>query len=243
MKRRTMILLAACILMAALVTATKTASTAADGAGSGYTPVAPAAAIHFSTQAQLNLVRDWLDQKDYPSAAASVAGLAALVDLLGCQGNEPAWQEKIKALRTASEQLGSAARNKDRVECDKQCKECDRLLTELAKEKAGSKASRSASPASAGTRTWMLLLDGTYSDARTTKSAKEMEQHAFTIAEEANLVAQLRKEGNWRDTALEVRQLALTAAEKAKAGDLDQARVQLKAAYQRCEFCHQGFKR
>jgi hypothetical protein len=53
----------------------------------------------------------------------------------------------------------------------------------------------------------------------------------------------MRTHARWRRTAEEVRNLALSAADKARTEGVDAAKAELKKANQRCEFCHQGFKR
>jgi hypothetical protein len=91
-------------------------------------------------------------------------------------------------------------------------------------------------------KTWMLILDAAYGESKRTRTPEEIELLAGAIAEEANAVRFLRTDARWRRTAEEVRDLALSAAGKARTDGVDAARAELKKANQRCEYCHQGFK-
>ncbi len=215
----------------------------ADPAPAEYKPVAPFTAIHASVLSQLKLVQDWLAEKDYPSAADAAVGLVTLVELFAYHGSDAGWRDKIAALRTASSSLGTSARKKDAAGCARLIKECERLLGELKEDTAGEAVREKSFKPFGASQTWMKLMDGSYADAKTSRNVQQVEQLAYTIAEVVNVVSYTRSEARWHDTALEVRELALEAAGKAKAGKLDDARADLKKAYQRCEYCHQGFKR
>jgi hypothetical protein len=212
----------------------------AEGEAAGYVPVAPASAIHGAVESNLNLVRQWLVEKDYASAAEATTGLSALVRLHGHQSVEPEWRKRSEALRDACDQLAKAVERKSAADCDKAIAECTRLLGDMARHPpAGKPAAVKNFKPHGDSKTWMLLMDGAYVDAKRAESAKELEQSALALAEEAHVVAFLRDDAKWRLSAQEVRDAALRTARLAKEEDLATARKALKQVYQRCEACHE----
>jgi cytochrome c556 len=209
----------------------------------GYTPVVPPQAVHGAVQANLKTVQDWLDEKDFASAAQAAQGLNALAQLYLRQGSKEEWRTQAAALAAACTRLGASARSKDPAGCATQMKECRRLLDDLAGKTPGPAPAGKDFKPTGNAKTWMLLLDASYSDAKTARDAREMEQLAYAIAEEMNAAQYLRSDKRWRQSSVEVRTAALAVANRAKGNDLSAARAELKRVYQRCEACHQGSRR
>lgn len=209
-----------------------------------YSPVAPATALQSALKSNLKIVSDWLNDKDYVSARETADGLDALAQLCGLQSTNPEWQTKTTAMRSACVKLAAATRKKDAVECKASLKECEQRLAELTQSSLPEKKPIHSSIKPFGsTKTWMLLMEGAYVDAKSVKNVKDLEAHAFAIAEESNLVSLLRSDPRWRKSAIEVRDAALEVVREVQGNKLDVARQALKNVYQRCEACHQGFKR
>jgi hypothetical protein len=211
----------------------------AEPAQNGYSPITPPSALHTALRSELKIVQGWVNDRDFASADQTTQGLTALAQLYRAQGSEPAWREKTTALANLCSRLGSAARNKDGPECNRLTQELGRLLDDLVKTRAGSPTGERDFKPHGSTKTWMLLMDGAYSDAKTAKTPQEFEQLALALAEEANAYQYARADGRWRGFCVEVRSGALGAAEKARAKDLAGARVALKAVYRTCEACHE----
>ena len=131
----------------------------------------------------------------------------------------------------------------NRADCLKLLDDCNRRLGELAKAPPAAPAPDKAFKPQGSAKTWMLLLDASYSDAKTAKTAGEMELLAHAVAEESNALQYLRADSSWRKWSCETRDAAVAVAEKAKAGDLAGARAALKTVYNRCDSCHKGYKR
>ncbi len=206
-----------------------------------FNSVSPPSALHAAVQSNLRIARDWLDQKDFVSAVQTAQCLVVLAELYGYQSADPAWRNKTSSLRRLFAQLGERARAKDATSCARTVKECEDLLTDLEvrEPKPDAQAAKDFKPFGS-LRIWMLLLDGTFADAKTARSAKELEQLSYALAEEANVVVHLRGDARWRQHALGLRDAALTAA---KADDLETGRVALKKAYDYCEHCHDAGRR
>lgn len=220
------------------------ADSLADDAADNFTPVAPASAIHAALQSNLKIVDDWLKDKDYSSAAGSTDQVLALVQLLGYQGTQPVFQEKMKALTEAVTRLRQSAMDKNDANCKKAMKDCETLLAELAKEPPqGPKGTDKNFKPAGHLKNWMLLMDGTYTDTKSAKNAKEVEELAYALAETINAVQHAKGDKQWREKALAVRAMALEAATKAKAGELEPARQSLKTMVTRCESCHETYKK
>jgi hypothetical protein len=209
----------------------------------GYTPVAPASAFHAAVKSNLKTVRNWIDEKDYTSAAEATRGLALAVQLYSYQSGAPEWRKQIAAFQEANNRLGDAVRRKSKPDCDKLLTEGERLLDDLAKgPPAGSPPARDFKAFGAN-KTWMLLMEGTYIDAKRAETKEELAQFAQAIAEESNALSLQRGEGQWRKQSIEVRDAALRAAKVAADSDLAAAKKALKEIYQRCEACHQREKK
>jgi hypothetical protein len=213
-------------------------------ADKSFSPVAPAMSLHAALEYNLKIARDWLDQKDYASAAQTAQGIILLIQLYGYQSDQASWRDKIAALRDACSTLGDVARDKDKAACDKAAAACDRLLAELGKNPpTGDKVVAKDFKSFGSTRQWMVLMDGTYGDAKAARNTRDLANWAYTLAEQANLAVHLRADQRWRDAAREMREAALATAKKAQDNDLAVARGELKKVYQSCEACHQGYRK
>src|SRR5262245_36964976 len=212
------------LAMLGLVSSLRTA----EPAGNGYSPVAPAVAIHAALKTNLKTVEDWLGDKDFASANQSAQGVAALAQLYLFQGDGPSWRGRTTALAAATNRLTAAAKAGDAAGCADAVRACDRLLDELAGTSPGSRPAAKNFKPPVPTRTWMLLMDSAYSDAKTANDGKELASLAYAIAEEANAVRHLRTEERWRKIAAEVSGTAMDVAKKAENNDLQTARAALK---------------
>jgi hypothetical protein len=208
-----------------------------------YVPVAPPAAVHAGLASNLKIAADWLSQKDFGSTGKTAGALAVLAQLHGHQSADADWRARTTALRDACNRLAAAARARDRGACDRAMQDCEKALADLATgPPPGDKGKDGLTPFG-GNAVWMALLDWAYADAKTARTAKEMEGLAFLLAEEANAVARQRATPGWREAAHGVRDAALAAAQKAGANDLPGARVALKKAYESCTACHEALRR
>jgi hypothetical protein len=211
---------------------------------SSYTPVATPKALQRALRVNLKIVEDWVNDKDYVSAVQTTHGLIVLAQLYGYQSTDKDWQQRTKTLAEASGRLLVAARQKDETGCAKSVRECADLLEAMAKQPpTGPKVVIPKFATFGSTKTWMLLMDGAYVDAKSARSPAELEDQAFTLAETLNVSSHLRNDAQWRTMALDTRRAALAAAAKAAAQDVDGAKRELKLVYVGCESCHQGTKK
>lgn len=209
-----------------------------------YQPVAPPQALQAVLQANLKQARDWLGDRDFASAAETAQGLAALAQVYTYQSKEPAWQKQATALREACAQLGAAARQKDAAACDRAVAALAAVLDDCARQPpTGARASAVGFKPLGGNKTWMLLMDAAYADAKTAREPATLELLALALAEECNAARHLRPDARWRQMAQDVQAAALTVAERARARDLPAAKRELKVVYERCEACHQGYRK
>lgn len=218
------------------------AGSAADAQQSGYVPVAPPAAMNAAVRSNVKLVRNWVAEKDYQSAVESNRGLSLVIQLYGCQSAAPEWRKQIGTLQEQVGKLDDAVKRKAAADCDKVLAECDRLLDDLARN-APEKSADKNFKAFGANKTWMLLMEGTYIDAKRAETAKEFALYCQALAEEANVLGFTRADARWRESSAEVRDAALKAAKLAAGNNLPEARKALKVMYQRCEACHQRAKK
>jgi hypothetical protein len=204
----------------------------------GYSPVSPPAAVRAALHLELKVVRGWIQDRDFASTVQTCQGLTSLAHLHRYRGSEPAWRAKTGELAKACSRLASAARSKDAGECSRLVMECHRLLDELAKTPPGRPGSGKDFKPAGSIGTWMRLMDGAYSDAKTARTPEELERLAGALAEEVNAYQFARADARWRQFCQEVRSSALEAAARARAKDLVAARAALKAAYRGCQACH-----
>jgi hypothetical protein len=206
--------------------------------------VAPAEAIHTALESNLKIVRDWLNDGDFASAAETAEGLVVLAEVYRYQSGEPRWREQTRALRRSCTKLVAAAKTGDADACAMAAEECARLLRMLAQDPpSGEKVPEVGFKPTGSMRVLMKLLDGTYADAKGAKTPRELEHLAYTLAEASNVASYLRSDPRWRDSAFDARAAALRAAAKAREDDLTAAKAELKSVHNRCEACHQRFQR
>lgn len=207
---------------------------------SGYSPVAPPAALNKALALNLKAVQDWVKEKDFQSAAESVHGLATLAHLYAYQSPDADWRKRCSAFQESVTRLANVTRQKQVAECEKTIAECSRLLDELAKAapKTEAKAEAKDYKPQGSTKTWMLLMDGAYIDAKSAKTAPDLQILAQAVAEEANAAAYLRPDARWRNDSFAVREAALQVAKQAAGGNLAEAKKSLKGIYNSCEACH-----
>jgi hypothetical protein len=209
-----------------------------------YSPIASPAATRAATASSVKLVRSWLDEKDFASAAEAAQGLKTLAQLYGYQGDDADWLKRSAALQQACNRLHDAIARKSVVDCEKSATECSRFLDDLARNPpAGAKRTEKTFKPFGTTKTWMLLMDGAYVDTKRAETAREVELLSLAIAEEANVVGFLREDRPWRTSADEVRDTALRAAKLAADNDLSGARKTLKEMHRRCEVCHERLQK
>lgn len=202
-------------------------------------PVSPSAAIQAALESNLEQVRGWLGDGDFASAVQAAGGLSALAWLCEQQGDAAGWHRQTAALRRTCAALEAAARRKDAVAARRAADSCAALLAVLAKEKPGKPKAGAAAPFGS-TKTWMLLMEGAYVDAKSAATPRDVERQAREIAEEIRAVSRLRSDPRWRKMSEDVRTAALRAAETGRTRDLASARKAMKEIYQRCEACHQA---
>jgi hypothetical protein len=206
----------------------------------GYSPGIPVAPLHARLQADLKQVQDWLDRKDFLSAGQTAQSMSALAQLYHFYSTDTGWQRRTSDLNAAFDRLFAAARKKSAEDCATSLKECTTLLDDLAKNPpAGERLSDAKFRPSGSLKTWMKLLSVARVDARTASSTKETEQFALLLAEEANAVAYLRQDEQWKQDFAAIKQVAGKAAQQASADDLPAARQTLREIQQRCEACHE----
>lgn len=218
-----------------------------------YQPLGQAASLLTVLQSNLKATGDWLGDKDFLSAAESIQCVTLVARMLSYQIDDPKWRELAKGLEEASEKLLAAARAKNAAGCDLLLKSCKTFASELASRRqllsaAENSAKRAIPPVKdyvsfGTTKYWMLVMDGTYVDAKTASSTEELEELAWALAEEANAVAHVRSDARWQKLARDMQSAAMDTIEATKSKDLAKARQVLKNVYVRCEACHQGYKR
>jgi hypothetical protein len=206
----------------------------------GYTPVASPRAVPLAAQAQLAAIRDWVEDRDYASAAEGVRGLEVLAHLAAYQSPAADWRQEAAALGEACSLLAAAVKSKDAGRCTAALDECAKRLATLARREPPTGPAPDYRP-QGSTKTWMQLLDGAYLEAKTARSPADLAAHALALAEVANAMAYLRSEPRWRQLSVDLRDAARQAGQPA--ADLPAARSVLKNVYQRCEACHQAYRR
>jgi hypothetical protein len=209
-----------------------------------YAPVGSLASMHLVLQSQLKAVKDWVAEKDFVSAAQTGRGLNTLAQLYSYQFADEGWRTHCSALATASNKLVEAAGKKAAGDCEKASEECTRLIDDLAAKqpKEAGKVEHKGFKLPGNLRTWMTLLDGSYVDAKSAATAKELALRTEVIATQANALKHLRSSDTWSKHSLAVRDAALQVSEQARKNEFAEAKKSLKTIFQRCEACHENSK-
>lgn len=209
-----------------------------------YAPVGSLASMHLALHSQLKAAKDWVAEKDYVSAAQTGRGLGVLAQLYSYQFTDEGWRTHCNSLAAASNKLVEAAGRKAAGDCEKASEECTRLIDDLAgkQPKSAAKVEHKGFKLPGNLRAWMTLLDGSYVDAKSAATAKELALRTEVIATQANALTHMRTGAEWRKHALAVRDTALQVSEQARKNEFAEAKKALKGIFQRCEACHESNK-
>jgi hypothetical protein len=229
------------VLICALSTAFSFGARAPYAAGSGPSEVY---ALLRAVGLNLRVAGQWLDDGDFDSAAETVERAKLLLIFCEFQSREESWLAQVAMVRSQCDQLIALAKDKDAGACAELAKNC---LTALASLEATAPDERSVKVDELNPpdqiRSFMKLLNGSYSDAKLAKSFDELNAMTYVIAETTNVVQFLKSDSDWRERACDVRDAALKVARLKSDTDLKVARQELKNVYERCQACHQAFRR
>jgi hypothetical protein len=217
-------------------------SVGADDKSTGeFAPVAPPQALARVLKLNFDQVGRWCDEDDLASAAQASQSAVVLATFLARHAAANAKPEADSLLADCNAVV-SAARAKDMARTRTKLAAAGSTLPALLQSLATEKPSWTEFKPSGSSRAWMLLLDAGYADAKFAHKPEDFEALALTLAEEANVVAYLRKEPRWRQLSFGVRDAALAAAKESH-HDLPKAHQTLRAMYPRCEACHDAYRR
>ena len=205
-----------------------------------FAPVAPPPALGRVLELNFDQVGKWCDENDLASAAQASQSAIVLATFLARHATDKA-KPHADALLKECKAVESAARSKDLAATRAKLTSAKQTLAPLLLNLPASRPSWTDFKPTGANRAWMILLDAGYSDAKFVEKPADFEALALTLAEEANIVALLRKEPRWREMAFAVRDSALAAAKQNS--DLPEARKSLRAVYTGCESCHQAYRR
>jgi hypothetical protein len=229
----------AAILMTGLIAAL--GSGADDNSSSSFTPVAPARSLGRVVKLNLEQVERWCDENDLASAAQATQSTVLLATFLARQSGDKSKAIGDQLVRECNA-IGAAARAKNMTQTRAGLMAANASLSKLLNQRSDGLVSWIDFKPSGNVRAWMVLLDGGYADAKIATEADDFYALALTLAEEANVVAELRKEPRWREMAHAARDAALASAKQSRQ-DLPGARQTLRTMFARCESCHQAYQR
>jgi hypothetical protein len=226
--------------LAALLFLAATCLSANDDQPAKFAPVAPAPALGRVLELNFDQVGRWCDENDLASAAQASQSALVLAAFLARHATDKA-RPHADALLKECKAVESAARSKNMAATRAKLAASKQALAPLLENLSASQPSWTDFKPTGANRAWMVLLDAGYADAKFADKPADFEALALTLAEEANVVALLRKEPRWREMAFAVRDSALAAAKQNN--DLPEARKTLRAVYTGCESCHQAYRR
>ncbi len=216
-------------------------SGADDKASNSFTPVAPARSVGRVVKLNLDQVERWCDENDLASAAQATQSTVLLATFLARHADDKSKSTADQLVRDCNA-IGASARGKNMAWTRDGLKAAKASLSKLLTQTSEAKPNWADFKPSGNVRAWMVLLDGGYAESKTATDADDFEALALTLAEEANVVAQLRKEPRWQQLAYSARDAALTSAKQSHQ-DLPGARQTLRTMFARCETCHQAYQR
>ena len=216
-------------------------SRADDKASSSFAPVAPPWSVGRVVKLNLDQVERWCDENDLASAAQATQSTVVLASFLARHADDKSKSTADQLVRECNA-TGSAARSKNMAQTRAGLTAANASLSKLLNLKSDAMVSWADFKPSGNVRAWMVLLDGGYADAKIATEADDFYALALTLAEEANVVAELRKEPRWREMAHAARDAAVASAKQSRQ-DLPGARKTLRTMFARCESCHQAYQR
>ncbi len=206
----------------------------------GFTPVAPPQAVGRVLKMNLGQVEHWCEENDLASAAKASQASLLLATFLARHANGTSTPAADKLLKDCNA-IRTAANAKDMAQTKAKLTAANACLAEMIGALPRENHSWNEFKPTGSNGAWMGLLDSAYADAKYANDSEDFEALTLTLAEEANIVAQLRKEPRWRQMAFDVRDAALVAAKQSR--DLPKAKQSLHALYARCETCHDAYRR
>jgi hypothetical protein len=216
-------------------------SGADDKSTNNFAPVAPARSVGRVVKLNLDQVERWCDENDLTSAAQTAQSTVVLATFLSRHADQKSKANAEQLVRDCTA-IGSAARSKNPGQTRASVTAAKATLVNLLPQLSEAKASWVDFKPAGGVRAWMILLDAGYADAKIADQADDFEALALTLAEECNVVGQLRKDARWRELSVAARDAALVAAKESH-HDLPKARQTLRTMYARCESCHKAYQR
>ena len=206
-----------------------------------FTPVAPPQAVGRVLKMNPGQVEHWCEENDLASAAKASQASLLLATFLARHATGTATPAAEKFLKDCNA-IRSAANAKDMTQTKTKLAAASASLTEMIAGLPRENRAWGDFKPTGSNGAWMGLLDSAYADAKYANDAEDFEVLTLTLAEEANIVAQLRMEPRWRQMAFEVRDAALVAAREGRQ-DLPKAKQSMHALYARCETCHDAYRR
>jgi hypothetical protein len=211
-------------------------------APSGAKPDLARAALHAAVEKNLGYCRDWLAAKDWKSLRQSAEGVGVLVSVLAGQGDDP-WRASVAGMAAKVPALRKAADQEDAEMCRKLLNQLAAANKELAAVKLTTgRPGKKALEKPEALRPVMLVLDGTYSDAKVALAAgdaDEAKSMARVLSELGRMVSNHRTDAAWRSAAGAMARAAAELAD-AKETDAKAIRQHLRGVYEKCQACHDG---
>src|SRR5438552_1684748 len=104
----------------------------ADPSSEAYSPVVSAEPIRAAARSQLEVVREWLLDKDFASAGEAAQGLGPLAQLLSHQYSSGEGQAAVKEFHESAADLAARTKQKDGAGSGKALASCSQHLDALA---------------------------------------------------------------------------------------------------------------
>lgn len=231
---------------------------AADKSPTFNDAVAPPLAVARVLSHNLDLVEQWLGEKDLASAAKSARDASTLCFLqttyfprFSDKKVVAAFGERTHSLKQATNALVEAATAQDDARARSALASSRKAVAGLERLRypdpvAPAEGSRSVSIATKDSRnlvrSLMSLFDGTYADAKAADKLEDFEAFAYTLAEGANALGLLKADPRWGTMSADMRGAALAAAKESRQ-NLSGAQKTLRTVYVKCEACHTAYRR
>jgi hypothetical protein len=196
------------------------------------------AALRDALRTNIDYLEQWARSGDFDSAAETAAGVVILAELLHARTGHAADGNPARMLLDAAARLQTATRAKDSNRTNDQIRRLRDVLN--VSESWPIADSFEAPRVSASMKHLMLLVDGTFADAKAELAVGDVaaaKSAALTLAELACLVRQRKGDTWWRQLS---DQMAADAHAFAATDQTDPAllRAMLRGVYTRCEACH-----
>ncbi len=202
-------------------------------------------ALRLVVARRVDVVRKWLDERDFKSLTQSAGGLRTLTALLQARSDDESWQAATQEVLDAAGDLSAAGRAVDAAGAAAALGKLERAVAAVQAQQPTGKPQSLPQP-TGGLRPLMLLMDGIRGDAKIdllSGNVEEVKKGAYVLSELGRVVSNSGSAGpasrqRWPELSSAFVEASLAAA-RSPTDDAVTLKQLMRNVSQRCDACHE----